>query len=313
MQKIIRETDEKLGIVQVTIADERWYVKEITNPTTQLPEFKYVPSVTWIAGFYPKGVEFYQWLAKHGWDESQQIKKEAGLKGDKVHQAISAILGGQEVRIDSEFLNKETGEMEELTLEECDAIKSFVDWRNDMAQDYIVEFLFWDKTIFSDKHNYGGSIDAGARITPKQEGKNPLKLSGPTVYIIDFKTSQQVWPSFGLQLSAYREPLSNGEFFIDGFKDTADIRLAVLQVGYRKNKAGYKWNVIENKFILFLAARQIWANETEGEAPKKKDYPIIISPAVSVAEALAAETPGLVEPEAPQGTSSDTPPKAGKK
>ncbi len=306
MQKIIRETDEKNGIVQVTIADERWYVKEVTNPITHLPEFKYVPSVTWIAGFYPKGVEFYQWLAKHGWDESQQIKKEAGTKGDKVHQAISAILEGQEVRIDSKFLNKETGELEELTLEECDAIKSFVDWRNDMAEDYLVEFLFWDKTVFSDKYDYGGSIDAAARITPKLEGKNPLKLNGPTVYIVDFKTSQHVWPSFGLQLSAYREPLSTGEFFIDGFKDVADIRLAILQVGYRKNKAGYKWNVIENKFSLFLAARQIWSNETSGEAPKKKDYPIVLSPAVTVEEAMA------VAPETAPEPSPEKPRKAGK-
>jgi len=313
MKKIIRETDEKNEIVQVTIADERWYVKEVTNPATELPEFRYVPSVTWIAGHYPKGVEFYKWLAEHGWDEAEQIKREAGTKGDRVHQAISAILEGQEVRIDTEFLNKETGQMEELTLDECDAIKSFIDWRNETEKDYIVEFLFWDVTIFSEKYGYGGSIDAGARITPKPEGKNPLKLSGPTVYLIDFKTSQSIWASYELQLSAYREPLTTGEFFIEGFKDTAGIQLAILQVGYRKNKAGFRWVPIENKFYLFLAARQIWAHENEGVQPKKKDYPIVLSPGITVAEVMEANEPeALPVPEVEEPVAA-TPGKRGKK
>src|SRR4051794_35372068 len=86
MKKIIRETDEKNGIVQVTIADERWYIKEVEDPNTKLPKFLYVPSVTWIAGHYPKGTEFYKWLANKGWDESQAIKVAAGDKGSKVHE-----------------------------------------------------------------------------------------------------------------------------------------------------------------------------------------------------------------------------------
>ncbi len=132
MKKVIREVDEKRGIVQVTIADERWYVKEEKDVKTDLPIFKYVPSVTWICGFYPKGLQFYKWLAEHSWDESQAIKQAAGDKGSKVHDAISAILRGEEVRIDSKFLNRSTDELEELTLEECDAILSFVNWRTEV-------------------------------------------------------------------------------------------------------------------------------------------------------------------------------------
>jgi hypothetical protein len=85
--------------LQVTIANERWYVKEEKDPKTELPILKYVPSVTWITGHYPKGVQFYKWLAEHGWDESQAIKQAAGDNGSKVHDAISAILRGEEVRI----------------------------------------------------------------------------------------------------------------------------------------------------------------------------------------------------------------------
>jgi hypothetical protein len=98
MKKVIKEVDEERGILQVTTADERWYVKQVENPKTKLPEFKYVPSVTWITGHYPKGIAFYKWLAEKGWDESQAIKSAAGG-----HEAISAILAGEEVRIDSKF------------------------------------------------------------------------------------------------------------------------------------------------------------------------------------------------------------------
>lgn len=315
MKKIVREVDEKLGIVQVTTADERWYIKQVTNPATKLPELLYVPSVTWIANFYPKGEGFMRWYAEHGYDEAQALKQAAGIRGSKVHEAISAILRCEEVRIDSKFINPETEQEEELTLEEVDAIVSYVNWRKEMEADYAIEVVAFDVTVFSEKHGYAGSIDVILRLTPKPEGKNPMKLTGPTPFIIDFKTSQDVYPAYELQLSAYREPLLSGEFFIEGFRDVADIRLAILQIGYRRNKAGYKWNIIEPKFSLFLAARQIWQNECNGAKPKQKDYPIVISPALTAAD-ISFEQPKEAVPEetvAEHADIPDTPRKAGKK
>jgi hypothetical protein len=276
MKKVIRETDEKLGIMQVTIADERWYTKQVVDSVTKLPTIQYVPSVTWIAGHYPKGIGFYKWLADKGWDEAQAIKVAAGNKGSKVHHAINSILNGAEVRIDSKFTNPETDQLEELTLEECDAIKSFVDWRVDTEKEYIVEFLAWDVTVFSEKYGYGGTIDAIVRLTNRKTGE-------VRVYIVDFKTSSEVWAEYELQVSAYKHPLESGEFHIPGFVEVSEIKLAILQIGYRRNRAGYKWNEIEDQFPLFLAARQIWAKECEGQSPKRKDYPIVLSPARPVA------------------------------
>ena len=271
MKKIIRETDKERGILQVTIADERWYVRQVTDLATKLPILKYVPSVTWIAGHYPKGIGFYKWLAEKGWDESQAIKSAAGDKGSKVHEAISAILRGEEVRIDSKFVNRSSEQLEELTLEECDAIKSFVDWRDANKPVSIA----WDVTVFSDKYGYAGTIDYICKI-------------GEQVYIVDFKTSAEVWSEYELQVSAYKQPIENAEFHIEGFTEVSNIKLAILQVGYKRNKAGYKWNEIDDKFPLFLAARQIWAYECDGQAPKMREYPIVLSPAVTVEEAMAA-------------------------
>lgn len=269
MKKIIRETDAKRGIIQITTADERWYVKEQENPVTKLPEFKYVPSVTWIAGHYPKGVAYYKWLSEHGWDESQALMREAGDRGSKIHEAISAILRGEEVRIDSEFMNNSTGQLEQLSVEECDAILSFVNWREENNP----ESIAWDVTVFSDTYDYAGSIDYICRI----DGQ---------VWIVDFKSSQNIFPAYELQLSAYKKPIELAEFDIPGLMEVADIKLAVLQVGYKRNKNQFKFTPIEDKFPLFLAARQIWAAECDGEKPKQRDYPIILSPAVTVEQAL---------------------------
>lgn len=261
MKKIIRETDKRRGIVQVTIADERWYARQTTDPETKLPIMQYVPSVTWIAGHYPKGIGFYKWLADKGWDESQAIKAAAGDKGSKVHAAISAILNGDEVRIDSKFVNPSTELAEELTLEECDAIKSFVDWFSATKP----ESLTWDVTVYSDQYGYAGTIDYLCRI----DGQLSL---------IDFKTSAEVWPEYELQVSAYKQAIME-EQNIERMPRGETPKLAILQVGYRRNKAGYKFTEVEDKFPLFLAARSIWANECEGQEPKRKDYPIILSPA----------------------------------
>lgn len=270
MKKEIRITDQKRGIVQVTIADERWYVRESRNKDTELPEFQMVPSVTWICGHYPKGIGFYKWLADKGWDESQAIKIAAGDKGSKVHEAISAILNGEEVRIDSKFMNRSTGKEEELTLEEVDAIKSYVDWTKTLDS---YEPVAWDITVYSDIHGYAGSIDLIAKVNGE-------------MYVIDFKTSAQVWPEYHLQVSAYRTAIENGENTIytrneNGTEgkpvDVSGMKMAILQVGYKMNKAGYKWNEIEDAFPLFMAAKQIWQYESATQSPKKRDYPIVIS------------------------------------
>src|SRR5258706_2252693 len=101
MKKVIREVDEKRGIVQITVADERWYMKPVPNPETGIPEYTAVPSVTWIAGHWPKGVGFYKWLADKGWDEAEAVKHAAGDKGSRVHMAIEMILKGEEFRMDT--------------------------------------------------------------------------------------------------------------------------------------------------------------------------------------------------------------------
>ena len=286
MQKIIKDLDPKRCIVQVTIADERWYLKSSIDPITNLPVYKAVPSVTWIAGHYPKGIGYYKWLGEHGWDESQALMREAGDKGSKVHLAISDILDGREVRIDSKYINKSTGQIEELTFEEVECIMSFIAWKATLES---FEPIAWDVVVYSDIHNFAGSVDLIAKVNG-------------VLYIIDFKTSQQMWPSHEMQVSAYRVATENGENPMEDAQgkmiDMSGLKTAILQIGYKKNKAGWKWNEVNDVFALFKNAQAIWARECEGQDIKKRDIPVVLSAAKNpVGEVIQEPQEEYQEPE----------------
>lgn len=279
MKKIIRDVDEARGIVQVTIVDERWYLKPVKG-AEGMPEIKAVPSVTWIAGKYPKGVPFYKWLAERGWDEAEAIKEAAGSKGSKIHAAIVDVLLGNPVRMDSKYINPKTDQLEELTLEECDAILSFVRWFVENKP----EVIAYERPVFHDKLNYAGTIDFICKL-------------GEKYWIVDFKTGQHVWPEYKLQLSAYKRAVADGYLSeVPALKGilAEQLNLAVLQVGYRMNKAGYKWNEIKDSFGLFMAAREIWEEEHGGEKPSKKDYPVVL-----YAGAVAVDAKGQAQQQLP--------------
>lgn len=239
MQYQTREVKVELGVVQITTSDERWY---------QLGE-KFVPSVTWITGHYPKGIEFMKWLASKGWDEAEAIKNAGGNRGGKVHLACENLLKGEEVKMDDKYPNRE-GEPEEFSVKEWECVMSFVAWFEGVKDK--IEILGVEKTVYSEKFNYAGTLDIAFRYIATDEK-----------CILDLKTSASIWPAHELQLSALGEA---SEF--------DNPKLAILQLGYGKNKKGFKFTEIENKFDLFLAAKKIWANECAGQAPSQREYPL---------------------------------------
>ena len=258
MKKEIREVDKARGIVQITTFDERWYWKAVEDRNIPSVKNLFVPSVTWIAGHYPKGIAFYKWLADKGWDEAEAIKKAAAEKGSKIHQAIDDLIHGKEIAMDAHYQNKSTGQLEDLSVQEYEAILSFADWYNETKP----EILASEYVVFNDEYGYAGTVDIKCKI-------------GGKTYIIDLKSGQYIWPEYELQLSAYR----HAEQGIDA--------LAILQVGYKRNKKSFKFTEIEDKFPLFLAAKQIWANECTGQTPKQKDYPLTISLPKDISEPQA--------------------------
>lgn len=265
MKKEIRVVDQAKGIVRITSCDERWYARSTTDQVTGLPVYQYVPSVTWIAEHYPKGIGFYKWLANTGWDEAEALKEAAGDKGSKVHQAISHLLDGNTVPMDGMVTNPTTGQAEPLTLEEYDALRAFAAWHT-AAQPILVEK---DIVVWNDAHGYAGTIDFLCRM-------------GSALWLLDFKTSQGVWPSHELQVSAYKHARP----------EWSAAKLGILQIGYRRNRDGYKLTEVEDQFPLFLAAKQIWAKETAGQSPKQRDYPLQLQLSIPHAPAVPANGAG---------------------
>jgi len=248
----IRVVDKKKKIIQITTPDERWYAKALKpeKDITSMADYRFVPSVTWIAGHYPKGIGFYKWLADRGWDEAEALKNAAGNKGSKVHQAIGMYLTGSEIKMDDSFAN-DNGKPEELTIEEYDCILSFTEWYKTLISP---KLLASEITVFNDIEGYAGTVDLLLEIDKE-------------VWLIDFKTGQQIWPEYELQISAYK----HATLPVNG-----NVKLGILQIGYRRNKNGYKFTEIDDKYDLFLSAKKIWANETAGEKPKQKDYPLSV-------------------------------------
>lgn len=244
--KEIRQVSEDGKIVQITTWDERWYVKTEKDEETQnITQILSYPSSTWISSYYPKGVAYYKWLADKGWDEAEAIKSAAGDRGYRVHQAITKILSGEAISIDSSLENADTGNLEPIALDEYEAVMSFVEWFKAVNPKVVAN----EQVLFNERYQFAGTMDFLCEI------------DGET-WLIDFKTSQYIWPSYEIQVASYAHTL-----------DTMPDKMAILQLGYKRNKKSYKLTELTDKFELFLAARQIWAHEAGNQKLLQKDYP----------------------------------------
>lgn len=261
MKKDIVLVDKERGVYQITTTDERWYTLEVEDPVTGLPTFKFTPSVTWITSYVYKGIEFYKWLANKGWDEAEAIKTEAGDKGSRVHQSVEQLIAGESVRMQAEFKTGNDETPKELSPEEYGAIVSFTTWFNATKPEIVMNEI----TVRNEALGFAGTVDFVCRI----DGQ---------LYIVDFKTSQYIWPSMEAQISAYKYALmemAEKKLVSITPEELQTVKLAVLQLGYRRNKKSYKFTEFDDKFHeLFLPAMQFWKNATAGQAPKQYQLPL---------------------------------------
>jgi len=259
MKKQIIDVDKTRGVFRATTTDERFYIKTTKSPKTGLPTYDFYPSTTWITSYYPKGYWFTQWQKKVGLDEAELIKNLAGERGSKVHYACSDLAIGKEIRMDSKYLNPTTEQEEELKPDEYGCVMKFAKWLDKTKP----QILAIEQTLFNEEHHYAGTVDYVLRI----DGQ---------IYLIDLKTAQGVYPDYKLQISAYSHldftpkivPVSKAEW--------NNRKLAILQVGYRRNKDGYKFTEVDDQFDVFLATKKLWANENPDTKPKQVEYPITL-------------------------------------
>ncbi len=225
--------DKEIKRIDVVLFDERFYQKgEI-----------YAPSVThMLKCVYPTGYGLTNWIGDVGNKRAEEIRDEAGEEGSFVHDAIEKILKGG--FISSEDIASMFKPKRSLKIHRC--LKAFLDW----FDEYKPETVATEHTIWNDNPLYAGTLDYKCIIKGDK-------------WTIDFKTSNSIYPSAKVQLSAYNHSDNGG-------KDKA----AILHLG-NTTKKKYSFLEIDQSryFKEFLVTHSMFNVLYPNAAPNSEKFP----------------------------------------
>jgi len=155
---------------QITLPDARYYKRN----------GEYYPSITYVLSCYPKGKFFQDWLKKVGYSADWIVKKAAD-EGTQVHEMCEDYLNGKELNFLEHGIPMYDPNVWQMFLR-------FVDW----WETYKPTLLETEVHLFSDKIKVAGTCDLVCEI----EGE---------VWVIDFKTSNNLQTIYELQTAIYAE------------------------------------------------------------------------------------------------------------
>lgn len=230
---------------QLTFLDSRFYKTD---------DGGFVPSVTTIIEAYPKGAAYYNWLKENGKD-SDEIRDEAGRRGSVVHKLTEDYDQGVEVQ-----LVNQNGSID-YKLNEWAMFERYVEFRRRFQ--FVTDCI--ELNIISEELGYAGTID---RV---------INMNGERI-LLDIKTSNAIYPSYWLQLAAYRNLL-----FIAGV-EVDKVAILWLNAKTRTNGKngdiqGIGWQMITKEDTmqdaqLFKATYELWKAENQTSKPKQLTYQI---------------------------------------
>ncbi len=232
---------------QITLPDARYYKRN----------GEFYPSVTYVLSYFPKGKHFEEWLKKVGYSADYIVRK-AGQEGTQVHELIEDYLEYKEIT----FLN-EYGHPK-FAPHVWEMFNRFVEWWN-LYKPKLIES---EVHLFSDRLKIAGTCDMVCEI--EIDGKKEL-------WIIDFKTSNNLHTSYELQTSIY------GECYKECFGKTPD-RYGILWLkaktrGPSKNKMqGKGWSMFESKrkqeenIEIYETVRKLFDLENPNPTPQIKSF-----------------------------------------
>lgn len=137
------------------------------------------PRVTKIVSIKSKPALYYFYAESENFKASQEITKESAREGTLIHNAVEAILLGQNPEIDLSIKPS------------IDAFLNFLEQNNIQVSPELVE-----RRIVNYNHRYAGTVDALALINGK-------------FGVLDIKTSQSIYRDYNLQTSAYMDALKD--------------------------------------------------------------------------------------------------------
>jgi hypothetical protein len=230
---------------QLTFLDSRFYKTD---------DGGFVPSVTTILECYPKGAAYYNWLKEAGKD-ADEIRDEAGRRGSVVHKLTEDYDTGEEVQ-----LVNPNGSID-YKLNEWAMFERYVEFRKRFQ--FVTDFI--ELNIISKHLGYAGTID---RV---------ININGERI-LLDIKTSNAIYPSYWLQLAAYRALLYSAGIEVD--------KVAILWLNAKTRTEGKKgdiqgigWQMIMKEDTLqdsqlFKATHALWIAENQTSKPKQLTYQI---------------------------------------
>jgi hypothetical protein len=228
---------------QITFKDQRYY--EVGGI--------FCPSVTTILECYPKGAEYYSWLKKVG-EESDNVRDAAGERGSNVHKMTELYDEGHEVSLVS-------NERLQWSISEWSMFTRYTEFRAQVAPAMKIHQI--EMNLVDVDLREGGTLDRYVDI----DGKH---------MIIDIKTSNAIYPSYWLQLAAYRRMFQRKSgIAIDA---VGILWLNAKTRGTAVNKIqGQGWQLLlkedsSDDLELYDCTKKLWWSQNKNVAPKDISY-----------------------------------------
>jgi hypothetical protein len=219
------------------------------------PNGGFVPSVTTILEAYPKDASYFKWLKDVGSD-ADSIRDEAGRRGSVVHELTERYDSGEPVA----YINEKGNPLYKML--EWSMFERYVDF----STNHNPKIDMVELHMVNEELGYAGTLDRVLSI----DGKS---------YLVDIKTSNSIYPSYWLQLAAYRELLRSGGVEVDG--------VAILWLNAKTRTRGKKgdiqgigWQFVSkedtnNDYRLFCATYELWKSLNEDMKPKQLSYNLV--------------------------------------
>lgn len=233
------------NLQQINFLDRRVYKRD---------ENTYYPSVTTILQYLPKAKFFEQWLKDVG-NNADYIMKRAGEEGTQVHEAVEALINGEEINWMDDFGNARYSQLV------WEMINKFVEFWKETKPEIIATEQF----VYSDEFKFAGTTDL------------VVKLNGQ-VWLLDIKTSNSLHTSYNLQLSAYAKAWD--ESYDDKIEETGVLWLKSSKRSSKEGKLqGKGWEVVQGDksideyFTMFKNIYDIYLLENPNQKPLFESYP----------------------------------------
>jgi len=230
---------------RIEFIDQRFYLSEKGN---------YIPSVTSILDAYPKDAGFYKWLKDVG-NDADSIRDEAGRRGSVVHELTEKYDAGEEVT----FLSNDGNPR--FKMMEWNMFEKYVEF----STTYNPTILTMEMHMISDNLGFAGTIDRTVNL-------NGLDM------LIDIKTSNQIYPSYWLQLAAYSKLLEENNIKVDGV-GILWLNAKTRTTGKGGAIQGPGWQLVtktmdelEKDWRLFQSTYALWRSMNEDIKPKQISY-----------------------------------------